>query len=446
MAKSVRVFISSTWEDLRPEREAVEKALHRMQNTAFAGMEYFGSRSETPKELSLAEVDRSDVYIGIFAHRYGSGITEAEYRRARQRELPCLIYRKDESVPVVPAYMERDAEKAAKLEALKQELQQHHTVSSFHSPDQLATQVIADLHNHLGSSPTVRQAEPPPPAPKYQINIQESHGTIIGDGAQVTQVFGGSGAVSSRPSDRPLPQTSGLRLQHLADNIRQDLDLLKDYEDALRYEDDPRRRARYRREIEQLRESATRYQQEYTELRAQTSGEPSPAMQEVADQLQQMGAKLDALLAGQTVLRNDLGALRQVMLARFDANEQTIVAAVVAQLDRSQLATVQAVLDAVDGDRFPVNEVQETLAVVQQVLAEIRQRDISLGDPVIAGEVEQLVEIVAAPHFDVKHKLKIAAPIIPLVLSYEGEVELGSGLNLAGVWQRLLAKVRGESS
>ena len=88
MNQSVRVFISSTWEDLQPEREAVEKALHRMQNTAFAGMEYFGSRSETPKEISLAEVDRSDIYIGIFAHRYGSGITEAEYRRARQRGLP----------------------------------------------------------------------------------------------------------------------------------------------------------------------------------------------------------------------------------------------------------------------------------------------------------------------------------------------------------------------
>src|SRR4051812_12058722 len=99
MTKPTRIFLSSTWQDLQPEREAVEKKMHRMRDTAFSGMEYFGSRPETPRDVSLAEVDRSDIYIGIFAHRYGSGITEAEYRRARDRNLPCLIYIKDDDVP-----------------------------------------------------------------------------------------------------------------------------------------------------------------------------------------------------------------------------------------------------------------------------------------------------------------------------------------------------------
>jgi hypothetical protein len=163
LPRPIRIFVSSTWEDLQPERKAVEQALHRMRDTAFAGMEYFGSRPETPREVSLAEVDRSHVYIGIFAHRYGSGITEAEYRRARElditeaeyrraRELdiPCLIYLKDDSVPVPPACIERDPEKIAKLEDLKRELKSHHTVSFFKSADHLATQVITDLHNLLG--------------------------------------------------------------------------------------------------------------------------------------------------------------------------------------------------------------------------------------------------------------------------------------------------------
>lgn len=73
MSKLFRVFISSTWVDLQLEREAVEKALHRMQSTTFSGMEYFGSRPETPKDVSLNEVDRSEVYIGVFAHRYEIG-------------------------------------------------------------------------------------------------------------------------------------------------------------------------------------------------------------------------------------------------------------------------------------------------------------------------------------------------------------------------------------
>jgi SMC interacting uncharacterized protein involved in chromosome segregation len=57
------------------------------------------------------------------------------------------------------------------------------------------------------------------------------------------------------------------RLQDLADNIRQDMNLLKAYEDELRYETDPRRLERYRREIERQRESMIRYQQECDELR-----------------------------------------------------------------------------------------------------------------------------------------------------------------------------------
>jgi len=81
----VRVFVNSTWEDLRPERQAVEDALDRLGET-YVGMENFGSRPETTREVSLAEVDRSDIYVGIFAHRYGSGIvTEHAGRREARR-------------------------------------------------------------------------------------------------------------------------------------------------------------------------------------------------------------------------------------------------------------------------------------------------------------------------------------------------------------------------
>lgn len=222
MGKSVRVFISSTWKDLKPEREAVEEALHRMRDTAFAGMEYFGSRPETPKEVSQAEVDRSDVYIGIFAHRYGSGITEAEYRQARQRDIPCLVYFKDDSVPVVPAHMERDAEKVTKLEALKRELKQHHTISFFHSPDHLASQVVADLHNLLGSAPLEGREEPRQSRPEYRVNIREGRGIVIGDHAQVTQTFDHGPCRTDR--DAPTDPSSGYRMDVIRELLTAALD------------------------------------------------------------------------------------------------------------------------------------------------------------------------------------------------------------------------------
>ena len=235
-----------------------------------------------------------------------------------------------------------------------------------------------------------------------------------------------------------------LRLQDLADNIRQDLNLLKEYEDGLRYETDPRRLVGYRREIERQRESLTRYLQEYDELQKQVTGEPSAEMVDTADLLRQMDAKLDDLLEGQENMQQDLNYLRKTLLARFDTSEQAIISAIVQRLDQNQLATVQSIVDEIETHSVPENELQETLSALQQALLEIRQTERGLYDSQLTSEAKDLSEMVDDPKLDVNHKLKVSVPIIPLILSYETEVELKSGLNLKAAWQRLKARVRGE--
>jgi Domain of unknown function (DUF4062) len=141
------IFVSSTWLDLQPERAAVEQALNRFHEAKFVGMEYFGSRDETTRAASLDEVDRSQLYIGIFGGRYGSGITEAEYRRARERKIDCLIYFKADGA-VAPEMRETDEAKTQSLAALKDELR-HHTVTTFSSDAELAAEVTADVHRWL---------------------------------------------------------------------------------------------------------------------------------------------------------------------------------------------------------------------------------------------------------------------------------------------------------
>ena len=82
------------------------------------------------------------------------------------------------------------------------------------------------------------------------------------------------------------------RLKALEGNIREDMALLNDYENKLRYETDPRRMARYRREIERQRESLAPDQQEYDKLKKEASAEE---MQNVTDLLQQQDMKLDEI-------------------------------------------------------------------------------------------------------------------------------------------------------
>jgi tetratricopeptide (TPR) repeat protein len=146
----VRVFVSSTWLDLGPERAALEAALQRMHDTKYNGMEYFGSRDESTRRASLDEVDRSDLYVGIFAGRYGSGITEAEYRRARKSKLPCFIYLKPDG-DVRDEWREKESGAAKGLADFKDELRREQTITEFANPDALAAKVTADLHNWLAA-------------------------------------------------------------------------------------------------------------------------------------------------------------------------------------------------------------------------------------------------------------------------------------------------------
>jgi hypothetical protein len=145
----IRVFLSSTWLDLQPEREAVEKILHRMRTVEYSGMEYFGSRSEGAREVSLAEVATCDLYIGLLAGRFGSGITEAEYRTAREAGLPCFFYIKRES-HVAADQRDKSPEALARLQAFRNEItnpDSGHLAQPFSGPADLASQVAADLHN-----------------------------------------------------------------------------------------------------------------------------------------------------------------------------------------------------------------------------------------------------------------------------------------------------------
>lgn len=64
------VFVSSTFTDLQEHRKAVDDALRRMKENSVV-MEHFGARGQEPKEACFAEIEQCQVFIGIYAHRYG---------------------------------------------------------------------------------------------------------------------------------------------------------------------------------------------------------------------------------------------------------------------------------------------------------------------------------------------------------------------------------------
>lgn len=151
MTAPFTVFVCSTFSDLSQEREGVLDAIRRLK-LQHDSMEFFGARAEQPIETCLKEVRASDALVVIVGHRYGSivpelGISysETEYAEGFRLGKPCLVYMRDDNVPILPRHMERDPEKLKLLERWKETLQSRHTVATFQDGGRLAVQVAADL-------------------------------------------------------------------------------------------------------------------------------------------------------------------------------------------------------------------------------------------------------------------------------------------------------------
>lgn len=92
--KKLQVFVSSTYLDLKPERQAAVEAILKAGHIP-AGMELFSAGSESQLETIRRWIDDSDVYMLILGGRYGSvdpktslSYTELEYDYALSKEKP----------------------------------------------------------------------------------------------------------------------------------------------------------------------------------------------------------------------------------------------------------------------------------------------------------------------------------------------------------------------
>ena len=149
-----KVFVSSTSRDLMAERTAVAEVL-RTSELLVMMMENWYAIPSDATTVSLDGVSRCDIFVGIYAFRYGfippestTSITEQEYEMARREGKRCLCYFKDETnVPPVdddPGLVE-PATSLDKLAAFKARIEQELVRAKFTSPGDLATKLALDI-------------------------------------------------------------------------------------------------------------------------------------------------------------------------------------------------------------------------------------------------------------------------------------------------------------
>jgi hypothetical protein len=149
------IFISSTFEDLHPHRKAIWELLENYE-VHVNGMERFGARKDAPIDTCLNAVERSDIYLGLIAHRRGSvhsiqdkSFTQLEYEKAVELGKEILIYLIDEKEALIKYKDIEFGESYEKLTNFKQLLKEKHTVDFFYSPEDLTQKLKHRLDDLL---------------------------------------------------------------------------------------------------------------------------------------------------------------------------------------------------------------------------------------------------------------------------------------------------------
>ena len=167
------IYLSSTYEDLKEYRRAVFDALRQARYQVIA-MEDYVATDQRPLKKCLDDVVRSDIYVGIFAFRYGYtpptehgnpdglSITQLEFRQAEGKK-PCLIFlvKKGETWPLNFVDPCTESDKGERIERLREYLGREQTTSFFSSPYQLASLVQTAVTTLLKESENAKQLDRP---------------------------------------------------------------------------------------------------------------------------------------------------------------------------------------------------------------------------------------------------------------------------------------------
>lgn len=104
MSTKYQIFVSSTFVDLKPEREQVIKAILEMGHIP-VGMEMFSAADEEQWQIIARQIEVCDYYVVLVAHRYGSvtteglSYTEKEYDYAVAQKVPVLGFVLTDATP-----------------------------------------------------------------------------------------------------------------------------------------------------------------------------------------------------------------------------------------------------------------------------------------------------------------------------------------------------------
>lgn len=160
MEKRYQVFVSSTYVDLKEERQHVTQALMEMDCIP-AGMELFPATDEEQWEFIKRVIDDCDYYLLIIGGRYGStteeGIsyTEKEYDYAVEIGLKvvALLHEKPDNIPIGKSDI--SPELREKLKSFREKASNNRLIKFWNEPKELPGLVALSLSKTIKMFPAI---------------------------------------------------------------------------------------------------------------------------------------------------------------------------------------------------------------------------------------------------------------------------------------------------
>lgn len=154
----MRIFISSTYKDLIAHRHVVADAMERL-GLQLERMEAFGARPQEATQVCLTAIDASELFIGIYAHRYGYvptgsavSVTEAEFDYAFKSRRPTFCFFVDEDYPWPEGLVENEPGRSL-LRTFKTRVEKLVVRDVFTTPEVLASRAASSVGRFLLADP-----------------------------------------------------------------------------------------------------------------------------------------------------------------------------------------------------------------------------------------------------------------------------------------------------
>ena len=150
----MKVFLSSTYIDLVEHRKAAHDALEQL-GLHVIWMEAFGARPVESTKACLDEIEDCELFVGIYAHRYGhipdgkdTSITEQEFDHAQRLGKPIFGFIVDDDFIWHQKHWEHD--KKIKLNTFLGKVKKQ-PVEFFTTPDNLANNIASSVGHYISN-------------------------------------------------------------------------------------------------------------------------------------------------------------------------------------------------------------------------------------------------------------------------------------------------------